>query len=440
MCMQHLHGQRRSLITLSAAALTLALLGAGCTNPFKKDSAAVLKTATDQWVAADSVRMDATLALDFAIADPGKETQRGNINLRIAGAGAGKTVTDQRGDVTLTLRADTPFGDGALTLDERVVGQVIYLRLQDVSFTAKGSDAPPQATIDAMLGAAKGVIGGKWVKLDPQEIASLAQGLGGANVKLPTPEEMQSLQDAAKEALRANPILAFRQDLGKQKVGNLKAYHYRVGINRASIGALINQLAPRYGVQESDLTEITRALEDEQVRSLIDGVAGEVWISKKTNDIVKVSLPIDLTQLTKEEGTVTGNFTVALSDWGKPVTVEAPSDSQSIQELLGPLLGGFLGGGLGGGLGGSLAPEPSPGILDGTDAPAGAFDLPLDVGGPPGGLDPTFDGDGDGLSDMEEVQKYGSDPLKSDTDGDGFNDGDEVEKGYSPTGPGKLTE
>lgn len=425
------HG-RRSLITLSAAAAILALLGAGCSNPFKKDSAAVLKKATDQWVAADSVRMDATLALDFAIADPGKEAQRGNINLRIAGAGAGKTVTDQRGDVTITLRADTPFGGGALTLDERVIGQVIYLRLQDVSFTAKGSDAPPQATIDAMLGAAKGVIGGKWLKLDPQEIASLAQGLGGANVKLPTPEEMQSLQDAAKEAIRANPILAFQQDLGKQKIGNTKAYHYRVGINRASIGALMNQLAPRYGVQESDLTEITRALEEEPVRSLIDGVAGEVWISKKTNDIVKVSFPIDLTQLTKEEGTITGNFTVALSDWGKPVTVEEPSDAQSIQELLGPLLGGFLGGGLGGG----LAPETPTGALDGTDAPAGALDFPPNIGGPID-INPDIDTDADGLSNDDEA-RYGSDPNVSDTDGDGFTDGDEVEKGYSPTGPGRL--
>lgn len=428
---------RRSLVVLSAAALTLALLGAGCTNPFKKDPQVVLKKATDQWVASESVRMDATLLLDIAIADPGKEVERVRIDFRIAGVAGGKTAADQRGDATLSLRADTSFGEGELTLDQRAIGQVAYLRLKDVTITAKGSDAPPQATIDAMLGAAKGVIGGKWVKLDPQELASLAQGFGaGANVKFPTPEETQALQDVAKEALRANPILMFRQDLGKQKVGDTKAYHYRVGINRASIGALINQLAPRYGVRESDLTEIARVLEEESARSLIDGVTGEVWISKKTNDIVKISFPIDFTQLTKGDGDVKGNITVMLSDWGKPVTVEAPPDAQSIEELIGPLLGGVLGGGFGGG----PALEPSAGVLDGTDAPAGALiDLPPNVGGPLTGLNPDVDADADGLSNDDEA-KYGSDPNMSDTDGDGFTDSEEVEKGYSPTGSGRLTE
>lgn len=42
------------------------------------------------------------------------------------------------------------------------------------------------------------------------------------------------------------------------------------------------------------------------------------------------------------------------------------------------------------------------------------------------------DTDGDGLSDGDEVNVYGSDPLRSDTDSDTYNDGDEVAGGYSP--------
>ena len=36
------------------------------------------------------------------------------------------------------------------------------------------------------------------------------------------------------------------------------------------------------------------------------------------------------------------------------------------------------------------------------------------------------DSDGDGLSDEEETETYGTDPNNPDTDGDGTNDGDEV--------------
>lgn len=45
------------------------------------------------------------------------------------------------------------------------------------------------------------------------------------------------------------------------------------------------------------------------------------------------------------------------------------------------------------------------------------------------GTDPLNpDTDGDGLSDGDEVNVYGTDPLKADTDGDGLSDGDEVNK------------
>jgi hypothetical protein len=50
------------------------------------------------------------------------------------------------------------------------------------------------------------------------------------------------------------------------------------------------------------------------------------------------------------------------------------------------------------------------------------------------------DTDSDLLGDKEEVQVYGTDPLRADTDGDGFNDGVEVSGGYNPNGPGKILE
>jgi hypothetical protein len=52
--------------------------------------------------------------------------------------------------------------------------------------------------------------------------------------------------------------------------------------------------------------------------------------------------------------------------------------------------------------------------------------------------DTTVDTDGDGLSDHDETNTWGTDPQTADTDGDGYNDGSEVEGGYNPNGEGLL--
>lgn len=57
-----------------------------------------------------------------------------------------------------------------------------------------------------------------------------------------------------------------------------------------------------------------------------------------------------------------------------------------------------------------------------------------------GSSDSLADTDLDGLTDWQEVRVYKSNPMNSDTDGDGYIDGHEVQNGYSPTGPGRLTE
>lgn len=57
------------------------------------------------------------------------------------------------------------------------------------------------------------------------------------------------------------------------------------------------------------------------------------------------------------------------------------------------------------------------------------------------GTDPfNLDTDGDGISDGDEILIWKTDPLNPDTDGDGYNDGLEVRSGYNPLGPGRIFE
>lgn len=48
------------------------------------------------------------------------------------------------------------------------------------------------------------------------------------------------------------------------------------------------------------------------------------------------------------------------------------------------------------------------------------------------------DSDGDGLSDFDEINIFGSDPYNADSDGDGIEDGESVLNGKDPVGGGKL--
>ena len=47
----------------------------------------------------------------------------------------------------------------------------------------------------------------------------------------------------------------------------------------------------------------------------------------------------------------------------------------------------------------------------------------------------NVDSDGDGLTDWEETEKYGTSPYLEDTDGDGYSDKEEIETGHDPNCP-----
>ena len=49
--------------------------------------------------------------------------------------------------------------------------------------------------------------------------------------------------------------------------------------------------------------------------------------------------------------------------------------------------------------------------------------------------DSAIDTDGDGISDIDEIQLYGTDPLAADSDNDGIPDGVEIVRGFNPTDP-----
>jgi Bacterial TSP3 repeat len=76
--------------------------------------------------------------------------------------------------------------------------------------------------------------------------------------------------------------------------------------------------------------------------------------------------------------------------------------------------------------------SPVDAATDTTSAPGGEGPTPTQPpAAPPTTIDPTLETDGDGLTDVEEIDIYGTDPNNYDTDGDTVSDYLEAKNGYS---------
>lgn len=76
------------------------------------------------------------------------------------------------------------------------------------------------------------------------------------------------------------------------------------------------------------------------------------------------------------------------------------------------------------GCGGSDTQSSDDTLDPSSEDPGNTPGTPTDPGSEP--IDPNVDTDGDGLKDIEEIQRYGTSPELADTDGDGFDDGKEI--------------
>jgi hypothetical protein len=83
----------------------------------------------------------------------------------------------------------------------------------------------------------------------------------------------------------------------------------------------------------------------------------------------------------------------------------------------------------------SPTPETTPEVDEPVASPPALGTEPAATPSAGAGLDPEGDLDGDGLSNADETDLYGTDPAKVDTDGDLFSDGGEVVSGRNPLDP-----
>jgi len=267
----------------------------------------------------------------------------------------------------------------------------------------------------------------QWFKINLEELEQWQKDLieqSGQDINIDqfnyseNKEKIDRAQQKIKDLINNSNILQVDERLRDEKINNKKCYHYRISLNQANIGKLIEGVLNIFNQEFNDVNPVIfHGLTEDpkfkeflaQLDNIIKQADGEVWIDKEDFYLHKstFNLNIDFSgfelggkKIPDDALAISVTAKMDYKNFNQPVQIEAPAEAKSLVELIESLM--------------PQMPQPST------------------------SLDPNLDTDLDGLFDWEELNVYQTDPQNDDTDGDGYLDGSEVKNGYNPNGEGEL--
>ena len=184
---------------------------------------------------------------------------------------------------------------------------------------------------------------GQYLKIDQDSINSLSQA-GGVGIdvsQMSNPGLTKEIQDL----LLSEDMFSDSKKLGSEVVSGQNTYHYLVNISKDKIKDLINKSmalqAQNSGTANSSLLVMSMA--QSYVNSFVDALGDisiELWIGKKDYMLYKYKIDktIDLNKINPgANATISIRLDATNSNFGKPVSVQAPITSQKIEDILSPL-------------------------------------------------------------------------------------------------------
>ncbi len=216
-------------------------------------------------------------------------------------------------------------------------------------------------------------------------------------------------QGVIRDAFRGTSVLKLTEKIDTAMVDGTKTYHYRFEVDKEGLKSFIGTVAPvlkTHGRTDASISLMVKGVDS------WNSIDGELWVGAQDYQLYRVE--ITATGTRSANRTEVWKATVKVAKHNQPVTVEAPVDAMSIDELIEDAAAASVG-----------EPTTTP---DAT-TPTIDVDTPTD--------NKKKDVDDDGLTDALE-RDYGTNATDPDSDDDGFLDGEEVENGYNPLGAGKL--
>jgi len=248
----------------------------------------------------------------------------------------------------------SPKDDILATLNIRNVGGVNYL-LVNLPSTSENSSAN---IIIKMLGIQQN----KWIRIDPAEVkdilplkksfgennqkvlpgssfninypssflgASILGFTGNINASGENKNSQTKKITSLEDIIKNYHLFKVKEYLGKEIVqDNIKARHIQFDLDRSE---LIRLIMDNYeGSGPYNLEEYQKEVIDEL--NSIKSMSGDIWVGSYDSYLYKFALQVIIND--KETGDAEMDFVINFSNINKPVSIEAPSESESILDVL----------------------------------------------------------------------------------------------------------
>lgn len=235
-----------------------------------------------------------------------KETPKGQID-----TGANFSISDEKNGSM----------QGEVTLGMIGYKKDVYLSLKNFDFDYQPVKPDPYTA--GMIGFAEGFVSsikGKWIKIESQQ-----------NSPSPTNEEDTATFEKLKKALAKMDYVDSIKKINEEKVSGVATRHYSMIVDSNKLNVVVSEALGE--TPQADMVKSFKITGLEEGKIVID-----LWIGKQDNRLYKIATPemIVEDETTKVAGSVV--YEISFKDYNKPLELSAPSDSITIEELMGSLM------------------------------------------------------------------------------------------------------
>lgn len=296
---------------LAAFVALFAFSGCGAAEPDKSAEEVVREGLSNLYSGVQSAKYEVDLSLD-AEAPEGEEPESIKANLMLSG------VVDQKDPkkpkMTLKIEGDATIDNG----DKEAVSAEI--RMNETAMYAMVSKLP---SMDGMIPAEMvEPYLSQWYMmeippgtLDDPALETLMPG-----------KELTEEQKKIKELLSEVDLLEDLSYEGSEKIMGDESYHYKGKLSNSGVKELFDGLSEIYGETGPSQDEVDEMLEP------LEDLTVEIWVG--TDDMIIRKMAVSVVAKPPTGGTFNVEFSYAIGDINKDVTIEVPEDTKGVEELM----------------------------------------------------------------------------------------------------------
>lgn len=152
-------------------------------------------------------------------------------------------------------------------------------------------------------------------------------------------EKEEGITKKLEALLKDKKFFLVQKEFTDEKIENQAVYHYLVVLDKEEIKKILPELLKTMEGYNPSLMPLAGEESSNKLNEFLEKIGeitADIWIGKKDNYLYKVKgeKEIDLSILSQEQrGTITIKFVVASSNFNQPVTIEAPKEFKTFEEI-----------------------------------------------------------------------------------------------------------